>query len=442
MQSDPPIAESLRLFERHELYAQYRNPHEYDENIGGAQAEKFAMSMATGPPTLGEYSTSSKVYSPRNMSSFNALLPSTLHHHYNMPQRRVLAEIPANARPRREVSIRTRERIYGWSLAGAGPTKIATQEQLPKSTIKKIISNAKTRQHTRNMPRSGRPRIATPRDRRRIISFARQHPKWTYDQLQRETGLDFSRSTFKRILQEHDIMNWRCKKRPALNQQQANLRLNFARNNLNTDWSRVLFSDECSVEKGSGKQRQWAFGKPAEKWQHDKIETYPKSKQGRIMVWAAIGSSIERSKLIIMDQDMNAQRHGYTATSYINTLEEGLLPIYNGQIFQQDNAPIHTAHVTTRWFNDHGIPTLQSWPPYSPDLNPIEHLWPHLKQALHQLRPDLDDISNQAQQRRIMTESLPEAWKAIDSDVFRRVLESMPRRIQAVIDAQGWQTKY
>jgi transposase len=39
----------------------------------------------------------------------------------------------------------------------------------------------------------------------------------------------------------------------------------------------------------------------------------------------------------------------------------------------QDNAPIHTARVVKEWFEMNGIDTID-WPPYSLDLNPIEHI--------------------------------------------------------------------
>jgi len=41
--------------------------------------------------------------------------------------------------------------------------------------------------------------------------------------------------------------------------------------------------------------------------------------------------------------------------------------------FMQDNAPIHMAQRIEDWFENHAIPRL-SWPPYSPDLNPIENV--------------------------------------------------------------------
>ena len=48
-----------------------------------------------------------------------------------------------------------------------------------------------------------------------------------------------------------------------------------------------------------------------------------------------------------MDRDPDAPRGGYSAVSYTEALEEGLVPVYNGETLVQDNASVHTARYTT-----------------------------------------------------------------------------------------------
>ena len=43
-------------------------------------------------------------------------------------------------------------------------------------------------------------------------------------------------------------------------------------------------------------------------------------------------------------------------------------------IFMHDNDPKHTSALVKDWLRNNGIQVMQ-WPPLSPDLNPIGHLW-------------------------------------------------------------------
>ena len=108
----------------------------------------------------------------------------------------------------------------------------------------------------------------------------------------------------------------------------------------------------------------------------------------------------------------------------------------------QDGARVHTAKVSMAFFEEHSI-ILYDHPPYSPDLNPIEHIWVHMKRILHRMYPDVVNLRGcpQTIQRRL-AEILPKVWEEIPEGYFEAMLDSMPDRVQAVIDARGWYTRY
>jgi transposase len=70
----------------------------------------------------------------------------------------------------------------------------------------------------------------------------------------------------------------------------------------------------------------------------------------------------------------------FTAATYCAFLEQVLAQTDQRVIIVQDGARYHTAAETRRWLADHAerVITYQL-PPYSPDYNPIEHLWRALK---------------------------------------------------------------
>lgn len=135
---------------------------------------------------------------------------------------------------------------------------------------------------------------------------------------------------------------------------------------------------------------------------------------------------VRRSKLVIIERDPTAKRNRYLLESYIRTLEKGLLPYYRpGQIYQQDNAPIHNARRTTNWLECHGIQTIK-WPPYLPNLNPIKHLQWALKKMVYKLYPELATIGKSKEDLKALRRALKEAWRKLPNSLLRRLIESMP----------------
>jgi transposase len=100
------------------------------------------------------------------------------------------------------------------------------------------------------------------------------------------------------------------------------------------------------------------------------------------------------------------------------------------ELFQQDNARPHTAHVTMEYLDQNNINELQ-WPSKSPDLNPIEHLDKRVRQR--QPPPQaLDQLCQMLQQE----------WRTIPRNNVRNLIESMPRKCRSVLAARDGHTRY
>ena len=95
--------------------------------------------------------------------------------------------------------------------------------------------------------------------------------------------------------------------------------------------------------------------------------------------------------------------------------------------FQNDGAPCHRAKIVSEWKEEHGVMCLD-WPPQSPDLNPIENLWGDIKHALRNRAP-----SNLGE----LEANIVDIWNNIAVESCKTLVRSMPRRITAVLQANG-----
>jgi transposase len=126
-----------------------------------------------------------------------------------------------------------------------------------------------------------------------------------------------------------------------------------------------------------------------------------------------------------------------TMKSYI----EHIIPVLDdwlkqhpGLCFMQDGAPGHRGGKTQAEIQHHNMPKIP-WPPYSPDLNPIETMWDKMKDYLQDNFPERMTYPQ-------LRAAVQEAWDSITVDRLNELIDSMHDRCQAVIDANGMQTPY
>nr|KAF6387327.1 hypothetical protein mMyoMyo1_007836 [Myotis myotis] len=195
-----------------------------------------------------------------------------------------------------------------------------------------------------------------------------------------------------------------------------------------------MWSDESrfQLHHSDGRVRIWR--KQHESMHPTCMSTALQAGGGSVMVWGMF-SWHDLGPLIRVEQHLKS-------TTYLSIVAVQVHPIMlmaypNGDgFFQKDNAPCQGACIVQEWFQEHeGDFTLLRWPPQSPDLNPIEHLWDKVKRAIRQLVPQPSNLTE-------LDSAIHWVWCQIPRITFQHLVESMPRRIATVLKAKGVPMKY
>ena len=199
------------------------------------------------------------------------------------------------------------------------------------------------------------------------------------------------------------------------------------------DWKQVIFSDETKINIWGSDGCKFYWSRPGDVLQAHHLDLTVKHGRGSLMMWgcityAGIGYGCH------IEETMNADVYCHILeTSLKDTFEYWGLS-KDGVIFQQDNDPKHTSKKAKEWFTKEEIQTLP-WPAQSPDLNPIEHVWRHLKLKLATYETKAKGI-------RELWERCDKEWNSFSTEECQKYIESMPARVKAVLRAKGGHTNY
>jgi transposase len=294
------------------------------------------------------------------------------------------------------------------------------------------------------LPRSGRPRTITREQEEELIAFvcaSKRNRRMCY--------LELSLNLFEQTIGEQAIRNalYRhgfrrrvARYKPPISEANRIKRLAWAHEHLNwtrEQWDQILWTDETWVTGGTH-QPQFVTRRQGEENDPTCIQEKIRKKKGW-MFWGCFSGVSGKGPGLFWEKEWGSiNQYSY---------QEHTLPLIDAWIhenrrrgiellFMQDGAPGHAAQSTQANIRTRGIQII-FWPPFSPDLNPIENCWNWIKDYIEDKWGLNEDPGHMR-----LREYVLEAWDMMPDSYWRELLDSMPARCQAVIDANGMHTKY
>lgn len=255
----------------------------------------------------------------------------------------------------------------------------------------------------------------------------------TNAEIKKKLNLDVCARTVGRRLTENNLLARAARKVPHLSTTNVKKRIAFAHEHLDEakeKWRNILWSDETKINLFGSDGKRYVRRPANEQFNPKYTKKTVKYGGGSIMVWGCFSwygvGPLHRIKGI-MD-----------AVYYRKILRTVMLPYADENMplkwrFQQDNDPKHTSGLVKDWFAHKNIDVLR-WVSQSPDLNPIENLWNHVKKEIAKR----DKPSNKEN----LWEIVQEVWNSIPIEVCQKLVDSMPNRCEEIIRNKGYTINY
>ncbi|GFV32512.1 transposable element Tcb2 transposase [Trichonephila clavipes] len=244
-----------------------------------------------------------------------------------------------------------------------------------------------------------------------ISSYQQRNRRITAQQVANQfpaaSGKQISRKTVARRLRGGGLYARRPVVCVPLTRQHRTARLQWCREHHNwteQDWACVLFSDESRFSQSSDCRRQLIWRECATAYRPENIQEKDRYPTCSIIVWAGIMINGRTRLHVVANGTMTGQRY----------IDEVLLP--------------HDC------LDSEGIQRLV-WPARSPDLNPIENVWPALRrQVAGRNYPPTN--------KNTLIRALTEEWDKLPQQLLDNVVQSMVRRVECYITLHGGHIPY
>lgn len=300
------------------------------------------------------------------------------------------------------------------------------------TTVRKFLSNDKKN--------SGLPpkikvskRITSGRVGGLIKSILKEDSKLSAEGVKKrlkQQEIDISASTIREYLKNNHWVNRLSVWSAPISNATRTKRLAFVKKWLKRGQcllDNVIWSDETTVKTNPNTRRE----------SHWTPSSTPRTRQLKIhsggksqMFWGCI-SKHGVGPLITIDGTMDQHQYLEVLKDYfIPELRAAEVKFGGNWVLMQDNAPAHTARLIKEYLSKESV-TMLEWPPYSPDLNPIENIWNWIKKKVG-ICATVAEIEDKVFQ----------AWNSITPEMCLNYCGHYERRLQAVKEASGYSTKY
>lgn len=327
-------------------------------------------------------------------------------------------------------------KILFFSEQGLKGREIARKMGLNPTTVNKLLKKHKETGSIVHKAGNGRRLSITPEVSAFIDGEIDKNPKCSLrkmaSMIKERCDSDISHVTIKRYLNHNKLYAKTPIKKPFLREANIEKRKIASKKFLfmsENDVKRIIFSDESKFNLFYSDGRQMVWRNSNSGLKNKNLAKTIKHGGGSIMVWACF-SYYGIGKIVIIDGPLTGLR--YVDLLSRNLFESANMMGLESFIFQQDNDPKHTSNIANEYFKQKGIEVLE-WPPQSPDLNPIEHLWAHIKVKVGQKLP---------KNKKELIEIIKQEWNSIPVEVCQKYALSFKNRALSVYEASGNHTFY